>query len=157
MSTDATPGRDHDRKDAAGRTLAQSFCLIFGLTLLAVGILGFIFGGSGFDTGDGVSGEEFIVFEVNGWHNLVHIASGLLLLAGAGNGPLAATIATAFGLTYAVVTVWGLVDGNDVLGLLPINTADNILHIALTGAALFVGFTSGGLMAAGRRDPRRSV
>ena len=139
-----------DRRDTAGRTLAQTFCLVFGATLLAVGILGFIFGGSNFDTGAGVQGDEFIVFEVNGWHNIVHIASGLLLLLAAPKGPLAATVATAFGAVYAIVTVWGFVDGNDVLGLIPVNTADNLLHVALTVAALFVGLTAGGLMAASR-------
>ena len=151
MSTTAATGEAHDRKAKTGRTLAQSFCLIFGVTLLAAGILGFVFGGSSFTSGNNVVGDELIVFEVNGWHNVVHIGSGVLLLIGAVNGPLAATIATAFGVVYGAVTVLGLVDGEDILNLLPINTADNILHIALTVTALVVGLASGGLMAAARR------
>ena len=35
---------------------------------------------------------SFIVFEVNGWHNVVHIATGALLLLAAPKGPLAATV-----------------------------------------------------------------
>jgi hypothetical protein len=142
--------RDDGRTDRAGRTLAQTFCLVFGITLIAVGILGFIFGGSSFGAGGNVQGKDFIVFEVNGWHNVVHIASGALLLLASPNGPLAATAATAFGLVYAVVTVWGLIDGNDVFQLIPVDTADNILHIVLTAAALIVGFSAGGLMARSR-------
>lgn len=137
--------------ERAGRTLAQTFCFAFGIALVAVGVLGFACGGTNFDTGGGVQGDEFIVFEVNGWHNLLHIASGLLLLAASPNGRMAATAVIAFGSVYALVTVWGLIDGNDVLGLIPVNTADNFLHLALTIAALFAGLTSRGLIAAGER------
>jgi hypothetical protein len=136
-------------------TPAQLYALLFGVTLLAVGILGFIADAS-FGAGTDVEGDDFIIFEVNGWHNLVHIASGALLIAAAPNGPLAATAATAFGLVYAVVTGWGFVDGNSVFALLPVDTADNFLHLFLTAAALFVGLTSGGLMASSRRTPRRA-
>ena len=145
------PRAGADRKETAGRTLAQTFCLVFGIVLLAVGVLGFIFASTNFNVGDTLQGDEFIIFEVNGWHNVVHIASGALLLLAAPKGPLAATVATAFGLVYAVVTVWGFVDGNDVLNLIPVNTADNILHLAITALALIAGLTAGGLMAAGRR------
>ena len=143
--------RHDDRRDRAGRTLAQTFCLAFGITLIAIGILGFLVS-SNFDTGNALQGDELIIFEVNGWHNLVHIASGLLLVLAAPNGPLAATVATAFGVVYALVTVWGFIDGNDVFNLIPVNTADNFLHLVLTAAALFVGFSSGGLMASSRSD-----
>ena len=135
--------------ERAGRTPAQIFCLVFGITLVAVGILGFIIGATSFDTGAAVQGEDLVIFEVNGWHNLVHIASGLLLLAASPNGPLAAGTAIVFGLVYALVTVWGFVDGNDVFRLIPVNTADNFLHLVLTVAALLAGFASRGLMAVG--------
>lgn len=142
--------RDH-RKEKVGRTLAQTFCLVFGITLIAVGVLGFIFASADFNVGDSLQGDELIVFEVNGWHNIVHIATGALLVLAAPKGPLAATMATAFGLVYALVTVWGFVDGNDILSLIPVNTADNFLHLALTAAGLLAGLASGGIMAAGRR------
>ena len=130
-----------------GRTLAQTFCLAFGITLVIVGALGFVVGGTSFETGDGVQGDELVIFEVNGWHNLVHIVSGLLLLAAAPTGPLSATAATAFGLVYALVTLWGFVDGDDVFGWISVNSADNFLHLGLTLAALFAGLTSRELMA----------
>jgi hypothetical protein len=156
------PRLAESRRETAGRSLAQTFCLVFGATLVAVGVLGFVFGGTNFDTGGAVQGDEFIVFEVNGWHNLVHIASGLLLLVASPNGPLAATAAIAFGLVYVLVTVWGFVDGNDVFALIPVNTADNFLHLALTVTALFAGFASRGLMTTGaahraRREQRPAV
>jgi hypothetical protein len=124
-----------------GRTAAQWVCLLGGVSLVVAGVLGFV-ADSSFDTGSGVQGDELIVFEVNGWHNLVHIASGLLLVAGAPRPGTAKLVALVFGLTYALVTVIGLIDGNDVIGLLPINSADNVLHIALTALALFAGLAS---------------
>ncbi len=136
----------------AGRTLAQSFCLVVGLVLVAVGVLGFFFGGSNFGVGGDVQGGEFIVFEVNGWHNVVHLATGAFLLLVAGNPASAATGALAFGLVYGVVTLWGVIDGNDVIGLVPVNAADNWLHLALTVAGVVIGLTAGALGLAGRRE-----
>jgi hypothetical protein len=156
MSTTRTNALGDTGKERAGRTLAQSTCLVLGLTLVAVGVLGFLFGGTNFDTGSNVQGRDFIVFEVNGWHNLVHIATGALLLLGAPKPATAVISLLIFGGGYALVTVWGLIDGNDVFNLVPINAADNVLHIALTALALFVAFSAGGLAAAGRRDRHRT-
>ena len=72
----------------------------------------------------------------------MHIASGLFLLALAGKHRTARTAALAFGAIYAVVTVVGLIDGHDVLGVIPVNPADNVLHILLTVAALAAGLVS---------------
>jgi hypothetical protein len=136
-------------RDAAGRNLAKTFCLVAGATLVLVGLLGFVVD-SAFDTGSGVDGDNLIIFEVNGWHNLVHLGTGAFLLLGARDGRTAATVATAFGLVYLIVTIYGFVDGNDILGLLPINAEDNVLHLVLSLSALAVGLSAGGLM--GSRD-----
>jgi hypothetical protein len=129
-----------------GRSAAQWFCLIVGGTLVVIGLLGFLAEAT-FDTSSGsdpgaLDGENFVLFEVNGWHNVVHIASGLFLLALSGKHRTARTAALAFGAIYAVVTVIGLIDGHDVLGLIPVNPADNVLHILLTIAALAAGLSS---------------
>ena len=149
---------DETMTERAGRALAETFCLAFGVTLVLVGALGFLFGGTNFDTGANVQGDEFLLFEVNGWHNLVHMASGLVLLAASTNGRMSVMAALGFGAVYAVVTIWGFIDGNDVFGLLPVNAADNFLHLGLTLAALFAALASRSLMAQGerRRDPAQS-
>jgi hypothetical protein len=51
------------------RTPAQWYCLLTGVVLLLVGILGFLSDAS-FDTGDAVQGDEFLGFEANAIHNL---------------------------------------------------------------------------------------
>jgi hypothetical protein len=145
MATRATAGGNGrtDRSDRR-RTPAQWYCLLAGLSLLLAGILGF-FADANFDTGDGIQGDELLsIFEVNGIHNLIHVASGLLLLAASPKRASARTVAIAFGLVYGVVTIIGLIDGEDVLGLIPVNPADNVLHIALSVLGLVTGFISRG-------------
>ena len=143
----AAPRERHENR----RSIAQWFCLVMGPVLVLVGLLGFL-AESRFDTASGgdpgaLDGHDFIIFEVNGWHNVVHIASGLLLLLGAFRHRLAKTVLIVFGLAYAAVSVIGLADGKDVLGLFPIDKQDNVLHIVLALAALIIAF-------APRRDDR---
>jgi len=123
------------------RTPAQWYCLLAGAALLLAGIFGFI-SDSTFDTGDGIQGDGFLGFEVNGIHNLIHVASGLVLLAASPRRASARAVALAFGLVYGVVAIVGLIDGEDVLGLIPINAADNVLHIALAALGIITGLIS---------------
>ena len=132
-------------KEGAARTLAQTACLAIGATLIAVGVLGFIFGGSNFNAGGTVQGKEFLIFEVNGWHNIVHLATGAFLVLMAAKAKSAVTGLLVFGVVYVVVTVWGFIDGNDIAAIVPVNTADNWLHFALAVAAIAIALSAGGL------------
>src|SRR3954451_11219650 len=123
------------------RTFAQWYCLLAGASLLVAGVLGFAADG-GVDTGSAIQGGMLIVFEVNGWHNLIHIGSGLLLLAAANYRPTAKTVADAFGAGYGFVCLWGLVDGDEVFNLFPVNPADNLLHLFLAAAAILCAYVS---------------
>jgi hypothetical protein len=116
-------------------TPAELFCRVVGPTLILVGILGFI-ANSSFGTGNPPKSGDLIIFGVNGWHNIVHILSGVLLLAFARGARTARTGVLVFSVAYLVVTIWGFIDGNDILTLIPTDTADNVLHLLLT----LVGF-----------------
>ena len=135
----ATSGRSIARDDR--RTPAQWYCLLAGLSLLLAGVFGFL-SDSSFDTGDGVQGDLFLGFEVNAIHNLIHVASGLVLLAASPKRASARAVALVFGLVYGLVAIIGLIDGEDVLGLIPINSADNLLHIALAALGIITGLIS---------------
>ncbi len=130
---------------------AQLYCLVAGAILTLLGLLGWI-ADSSFDTevanpdtdaagnADGqLQGDGILGFEVNGWHNLVHLLSGVLLLVAARRGGLARTVALAFGAVYGLVALIGLIDGNDILGFIPINAADNILHLGLSALGIVAG------------------
>jgi hypothetical protein len=142
-----SPKAEPTRGSRGERAPAQLFALVGGLTLVLVGVLGFV-ADSSFETGDAIDGGSLLGFEVNGVHNLVHIASGLLLLAGARRPGSARTVCLLFGLTYGAVTLIGLIDGETVLGLFPVNPADNVLHLGLTVLALAFA-----LMVGHRREP----
>ena len=94
------------------RQLPSSSAFVF----VAVGILGFFPNPLVSPTG---------LFAVNTAHNLVHLISGAVLLAGA----------------YALVAVLGLVMGGPMLlGLVAMNAADHWLHVALAVVILAAGF-----------------
>ena len=144
-----------DRGRRRGLTPAQWYCLLVGLALLLAGAFGFLADAS-FDTGgtadtdrtgnaDGqLQGDGFLGFEVNAWHNIVHLASGLVLLAAFRRRGPAKTVALAFGVVYGVVALIGLIDGSDVLGIIPVNAADNVLHIALSALGILTALISRG-------------
>jgi hypothetical protein len=123
------------------RSPAQTYARLIGATLVVVGIAGFFYD-AGFDTGDGASREAvFGLFDVNAWHNLVHVATGVVGLAVAGTYGSSRAYALGLGVLYLVVAALGFIagDGSEVLNLLVVNTADNLLH-------LFIGIA--GIVAA---------
>ncbi len=131
------PATDFDR----ARTPAQWYCLLAGAALLVAGVAGFVVDAS-FEFGDGIDGGSLLGFEVNGLHNLIHLGSGALLLVASPRRDTAKAVAIAFGATYGLVALIGLLDGSDVLGLIPINSADNVLHVGLALIGLVAGLVS---------------
>ena len=125
------------------RTPAQLYALVFGAVLLATGVLGFLADDSFGNLGSDVQGHNLIIFEVNGWHNLVHIASGLLGLALWRSPAGARTFALGFGAVYLVVTAIGFITGDHIVGLLPVNGAENVLHLLIAVAGIAAGLAPG--------------
>ena len=74
----------------------------------------------------------------------MHLLTGLVGLALAGSWSGARLYAYGFGLTYLVVTAIGfaLGDGESILGLIPINTEDNILHLAIAMLGLLAAIVT---------------
>lgn len=131
-------GTRHGARDDK-MTPAQWYCLLAGAALLLAGITGFIAEPS---FAQAQERGSLLGFDVNGWHNIVHVASGLLLLASFRSRAASKVVALAFGLTYGLVTIIGLIDGSDIFGVLPINGADNVLHLALSAVGIFAALAS---------------
>jgi hypothetical protein len=130
--------------DEHARTPAQVYCLVFGVVLVLAAIVGF-FTNSSFDTGDDAPRDALIgLFDVNGWHNVVHLLSGLAALAVAGSRPNARLFAFGFGGVYVLVTILGLAAGDNstLFGLIAVNTEDNFLHLAIAAAGILAGAAS---------------
>jgi hypothetical protein len=120
------------------RSPAQLYALIFGAVLTVAGIIGFFYN-SDFTSNRAVHDDVFGILSVNGWHNVVHIATGVLGLAAASTYASARGYALGLGIVYIVVAIWGFVigSGDSILSIVPVNTADNVLHllIGITGLA----------------------
>jgi uncharacterized protein (UPF0333 family) len=126
------------------RSPAQLYALVFGVVLVAAGILGFFYD-STFESGDDASREAVLgILDVNGWHNLVHIASGVVGLAVAGSYANARTYALGFGAVYIVVAILGFIYGNgdEIFDIIPVNTEDNVLHALIGVAGLGAGMAT---------------
>ena len=112
----------------------KKFLEILGWVLLLVGVLGFI-------PGIAPNGMLLGIFMINPLHNIVHILTGVLSVYFARQSDSAASkFAYAFAAVYALVALLGLTT-NSVLGLIPINSADNVLHVALTLIYAYIGYS----------------
>jgi hypothetical protein len=121
------------------RSPAQIYALVIGASLTLAGIVGFFYSTSFGDPGhtDGVFG----VLDVNGWHNVVHLLSGLAGLALWRSYSGGRSYAIGLGFIYAIVAIWGFAigDGDSLLGIVPVNSEDNVLHLLIALAGLAAG------------------
>jgi hypothetical protein len=135
----------------------RTAALVVAAVFLLVGVLGFIPGITTDYDGMTFAGHESTamllgVFHVSILHNIVHLLFGVIGLV------LARTVsgATAFlvggGIVYLVLWVYGLVvDHDSAANFVPLNAADNWLH-------LFLGVGMVGLgLALRNRDPHRTT
>ena len=110
------------------RSAAQLYALVFGVVLVAAGIIGFFYEAS-FALGLGRGrGAAFGILDVNGWHNLVHVLTGAMGLAVVGSCSGARMYALVFGVVYVLVAIWGFATHAGDPRAAPVNTEDNILH-----------------------------
>ena len=127
------------------RSPAQVFALVIGATLTVAGIIGFFYNAD-FGTGDGTARDAvFGILDVNGWHNVVHILTGVLGLLAYGAGVYAArSYAMAVGVVYLVVAAWGFIvgDGDSILSIIPVNTEDNVLHLLLGVGGVWAAYAT---------------
>lgn len=118
--------------------MLKKAALATGIVFLLIGILGFV---PGITTADN---KLLGIFLVDGVHNLVHILSGLAALAASTRRDWSKLFFQIMGVVYALVTVLGFMagTGGSVLGLFHVNMADNLLHLVLAGAFLYLGFAT---------------
>lgn len=141
------------------RSVAQLLAGVVGAVFLLVGILGFIPGvTTNFDDltliGPESSAHLFGVFEVSVLHNVVHLLFGVAGLLAAARASASVGYLIVGGVLYAGVFVYGiLIDQGSDLDVLPVNDADNILHLSLAIGMVLLGVVAAALA---RRRPARS-
>jgi hypothetical protein len=111
-----------------------NYAKIMGLIFLTIGILGFIPGATPNDM-------LFGIFMVNPMHNVVHLLSGFVILAVglSNNWELSRRVILAFAAIYGLITLLGFIIPSHVVMGMPMNMADNVLHLAITASALLFG------------------
>jgi hypothetical protein len=139
------------------RSTLQTAAAVVGAVFLAVGILGFIPGiTTNFDqlsfAGHHSEAKLLGIFQVSVLHNIVHILFGIAGLAMAKSIASAKTFLVGGGVIYLVLFVYGLVVPHDsAANFVPVNMADNLLHLALGIGMVGLGLALGKDVATSRR------
>ena len=126
--------------DRRGMTWPQMLALVIGAVYLLVGIVGFFV--TGFDDFFAHDTDETILgFEVNPFHNVVHIVIGAAGLALSRTLAGARTYGWLLAIGYGAAFVYGLFAVNEEWDFLSLNWADNWLHLvsALAGLVIALG------------------
>jgi len=136
------------------RSPAQLYALIFGAVLTVAGIIGFFYN-STFTSNKSVHDDVFGILSVNGWHNVVHIATGVLGLLAFSAYASARGYAFGLGVVYIAVAVWGFIigSGDSILSIIPVNTPDNFLHLLIGIAGIAAGAATPAVAAPTRPAP----
>jgi hypothetical protein len=108
---------------------ARLYATAVGAALIVAGIVGFFYSASFGSPGE--VDDALGIFAVNGWANVLHILTGALGLLMAGYASRRYSLW--LGGFYLAVALWGFAigGGEAILGFLPVNTADNLLHLAI--------------------------
>ncbi|ALG09930.1 DUF4383 domain-containing protein [Kibdelosporangium phytohabitans] len=135
------------------RSPVQVIAMVVGVVFLLVGIGGFIPGvTTNYDqlsfAGHHSSALLLGLFAVSILHNLVHLLFGVAGLAMARTARGARTFLIGGGVIYLVLWLYGLViDHDSAANFVPVNTADNWLHLVLGIGMIGLGVATGGLAA----------
>ncbi|MDN4171842.1 DUF4383 domain-containing protein [Nocardioides sp. SOB77] len=141
---------DATHTGATGPSKAVPFlrtaALVYGAVFVLVGIAGFIPGiTTNYDhlefAGHESHAELLGIFQVSILHNIVHLLFGVVGLAVARKATASAAYLVGGGFVYLLLWVYGLAVGHGSdANFVPLNTADNWLHLALALTMLALGF-----------------
>jgi hypothetical protein len=108
---------------------ARLYATLVGAALVVAGIVGFFYSASFGSPGE--VDEMLGIFAVNGWVNVLHILTGAVGLFVAGYA--SRWFSLWLGTLYVALALWGFAigSGEAILGCLPVNAGDNILHLIL--------------------------
>lgn len=130
---------------AADQEPVKGVAAVVAFAFLAVGLLGFVPGvTTGYDdltfAGHHSDAELFGVFQVSVLHNIVHLLFGVAGLVLARRVATARLFLLAGGVGYLALWLYGVViDHDSAANFVPLNSADNWLHLGLGAAMVGLG------------------
>lgn len=131
--------------ETGSRTAIQTAALAVGAVFLLVGILGFIPGVTSNYAALGAAGhtsEALLlgVFQVSILHNVVHLLFGVAGIAMARSATQSRNFLVGGGVVYLILWLYGLLVPHDSpANFVPVNDADNWLHLGLGLGMLALG------------------
>jgi hypothetical protein len=125
--------------------MVRTFALVVGVVFLLLGILGFFMN------------PLLGIFAVNWAHNLIHLLVGVLGIAAWYYADYARLYCQVLGVFFLVIGIVGFVPGvttadGMMLGLVQVDYAGNVLHLAVGAVAALFGFAP---QFSGRISPAR--
>jgi hypothetical protein len=136
-------------RSTVSRSPIQLAAAAVGGTFLLVGVLGLVPGiTTDYDSMEFAgheSGAELLgIFQVSILHNIVHLLFGVAGLAMLRTPPLARSFLLGGGAIYLVLWIYGLVvDKASDANFVPLNNADDWLHLVLAAGMLALGLVLG--------------
>lgn len=127
------------------RSRVHAFALVGGIVYIFIGIVGFFVTGLG--TGDLVSDTDHVLFglfDINPFHNIVHIGAGAILVAASQVEAPGVTdgVTIGVGLVLLIAAAVGFLGAGDhLLSIDSTMAPDNFLHLITGGLAVIVGAT----------------
>ncbi len=142
---------------------ANLFALVAGAAYALIGVVGFAV--TGFEGVTQNGPDDLLGFDLNPFHNVVHLAIGLGFIAASRLDPtLCQGIVIGGGLVYILAALLGFLNELQILSINDEVAADNFLHLVSGSAAVLFGligarqtdarFSSGG--RGGRGGARRA-
>ena len=131
------------------RSPIQIAALLIGAIFLLVGIAGFIPGittnvGDMKFAGHESPSELLGLFQVSILHNIVHLAIGIVGLVAAATWEGARLYLVGGGAIYFALAVYGwIVERTSDANFVPMNSADNVLHVVLGAGMILLGVVLG--------------
>jgi hypothetical protein len=140
------------------RTPVQLAALVVGAVFLLVGVLGFVPGvtthAGDLEFAGHMSGAKLLgIFQVSVLHNVVHLLFGVAGIAAARTFASSRAYLVGGGIVYLVLWVYGLVvDHQSDANFVPLNDADNWLHLVLGLGMIALGLVLGRRVVTATRD-----
>lgn len=121
----------------------QKAAIVLGGTYFAIGLIGFAV--TGFGGWLEASGDQLVIFAINPFHNLVHIAVGALWVMGAvlPQRGAAAGVFLGIGSVYLATAVLGFLGALPILGIEGSLDPVNFLHLVTAVAAIGIAAVMG--------------
>lgn len=122
--------------DVRGMSWPQWLAMAIGVIYALIGVVGFFV--TGFGDFFGHTGAELIGFELNGFHNVVHLVIGVAGIVLARTLAGARTFGWLLAVGYGAAFVYGLFAVGESWDFLSLNWADNVLHLVSALAGLVI-------------------